>query len=70
MKNVNEVKSKDYYNEIDTELKRYEEYRPYKTKTMDWICNRIDWAYKWGKITKDQMEELAGRVCDYLGNAV
>ncbi len=53
---------KNYYNEIDFELKRYEEHKPYHTKSIDWICNRIDWCYKWKKIEKKQMEELADRI--------
>lgn len=56
----------DYYIEIDKELQRYENYAPYHIKTIDWICNRIDWAWKWKKITKEQMEELTDRVCKYL----
>ena len=28
---------------------------------MDWIANRIDWAWKWRKITKEQMIEFAAR---------
>ena len=51
-----------YYNEIDKELQRYEEFKPYHTKSIDWICNRIDWCYKWKKITQEQMEELSNRI--------
>jgi hypothetical protein len=57
---------KNYYKEIDEELKRYEEYKPWHTKSIDWICNRIDWCWKWRKITKNQMEELADRVTAIL----
>lgn len=52
---------KDYYTEINKELQSYENYKAYHTKTIDWICNRIDWCWKWRKITKEQMEELADR---------
>jgi len=55
-------KQKDYYKEIDEVLKRYEEYKPYFDKNIEWAANRIDWAYHWHKITEDQMEELADRV--------
>ena len=54
-------KEKDYFKEIDSALKDYEEYKSYKQKGMDWICDRIDWCWKWRKITKEQMESLADR---------
>ena len=50
-----------YYNEIDKVLKSYENYAPYHDRYMDWVANRIDWCWKWRKITKEQMEELAER---------
>lgn len=57
---------KDYYKEIDKVLTEYEEYRPYHTRNIDWACNRISWCYKWKKITKEQMEELADRATAIL----
>lgn len=54
-------KEKDYFKEIDLALKAYESYTPYPVKNMEWICNRIDWCWKWKKITRDQMESLADR---------
>ena len=59
---------KNYYKEIDKELKSYEENEPYHAKTITWICDRIDWAWKWRKITKEEMEELTNRVCICLMN--
>ena len=50
-----------YYEEINKALLSYEKYKPYHTKPIDWIANRIDWAWKWRKITKEQMVELATR---------
>lgn len=55
----------DYYKEIDEALCRYETYMPY-TKTIDWIANRIDWCWKFKKITEDQMAELADRTTAIL----
>lgn len=52
---------KDYYGEIDKGLREYEEHRSYHHWSMDWFANRIEWCWKWRKITKEQMEELAGR---------
>lgn len=54
-------KEYDYYSQIDDALKSYEEYKPYHQYKIDWICDRIDWCWKWRKITKEQMEELADR---------
>jgi len=50
-----------YYKEIDKVLKSYEKYKPYHDRDIDWAANRIDWCWKWRKITKEQMEELADR---------
>lgn len=50
-----------YYKEIDEALKSYEENKPFHPKKMEWISNRITWCWKWRKITREQMEELADR---------
>lgn len=52
---------KNYYHELDTALKSYEDFKSYHEKNIDWICHRIDWCWKWRKITKDQMSELSDR---------
>lgn len=52
----------DYYIQIDKALQSYENHKPYHTKSIEWICNRISWCWKWKKITKRQMEELCTRV--------
>lgn len=57
---------KDYYKEIDKVLTEYEEYKSYHTRNIDWACNRIAWCYKWKKITKEQMQELADRATAIL----
>ena len=57
---------KDFYKEIDTALKSYEDFEPYHVKDIDWICHRIDWCWKWKKISKNQMEELAIRATKIL----
>lgn len=51
----------DYYNEIDKALKSYEQYKPYHSKNIEWICNRITWCFKFRKISAEQMDELADR---------
>lgn len=52
---------RDYYKEIDRALRQHEEYHPYHTHSMYWISDQIDWCWKWRKISKEQMEELAMR---------
>lgn len=61
-----EKKQRNYYQEIDNALKSYEEYKPWHDKNIDWICNRIDWCWKFRRITEEQMEELADRCCKVL----
>ena len=53
---------KDYYKEIDDALLSYENFRPDHPKTLDWITDRIDWAWKWNKITEQEMTSLTYRV--------
>ena len=55
-----------FYQEIDTALKFYEEYKPYHSHSIEWITDRICWCWKWRKITQEQMEELAMRATDIL----
>lgn len=59
-------KQKDYYREISVAIRSYEEYKNWHDKTIEWICNRIDWCWKWRKITKEQMEELTDRIVDVM----
>ena len=62
--------ARDYYAEIDNALKVYEDGKPYIDKNIDWICDRIDWTWKWKKITESQMEELAERATNILDNMI
>ena len=65
-----EKQKRDYYEEIDNALKSYECYKPWHEKSIDWICNRIDWCWKFKHITEKQMEELANRVCKVMNGEV
>ena len=56
----------NYYQEIDTALKSYEEFKPYHSRKIEWITDRIWWCWKWKKITKSEMEELCERVINVL----
>ena len=62
------MKNKNYYEEINEVLKSYEDGKSYHTKNMDWAANRIVWAWKWRKITKEEMEELADRATAIFDN--
>jgi hypothetical protein len=55
-----------FYDEIDKALKSYEEFKPYHTKSLAWITDRIYWCYKWKKITQGQMEELCDRAIEIM----
>ena len=52
---------RDYYSEIDKALSRFEQSK-YPLHSIDWCANRIDWCWKWRKITHEQMVSLANRV--------
>lgn len=58
---------KDYYREIDEAIKRYEEYR-YATRNISWITNRIDWCWKFRKISREQMNELSSRITEVINS--
>ena len=55
-----------FYKEIDNALFSYENYKPYHTKSLEWICSRIDWCWKWKKITAVQKDELCNRAIAIL----
>ena len=55
-----------YYEQINNALLSYENHKPYHDKTLDWICDRIDWTWKWRKISEDEMIELAERTTNIL----
>lgn len=60
--------AKDYYGQIDKELRSYEENKPYHELGIDWVCSRIDWCWRFKKITEQQMNELADRAIKVLNN--
>ena len=62
------MKNKNYYEEINEVLKSYEDRKSYHTKNMEWVANRIDWAWKWRKITREEMEELTDRAISIFDN--
>lgn len=61
---------KSEYKKLSDYLRQYEEHKPYKEKSLDWICDRIDWAYHWRHISHLQMEELTDRACFILNGTM
>jgi hypothetical protein len=59
---------KDFYLELDTALKSYEEYKPWHPMSMEKITDKIVWCLRWKKISKEQMEELADRATKIYEN--
>lgn len=62
-------KVNDYAAQINNALREYEDcedYRHYKQHSIDWICNRIDWCWKFRKITEQQMNQFCDRVCEIM----
>lgn len=57
---------RDYYEEINKSLSDLEFYKPYCTRDIYWVCDRISWAWKWRKITEAQKDELADRAIKYM----
>ena len=62
-------KARNYYEEINTALHSYENLKSWNDKSISWICDRIDWYWKFRHITKAQMEELCDRCCAVLKNS-
>ena len=50
------------YQKIDKVLKQHENHK-YAERSLDSIADYIAWAWKWRKITKEEMENAADRVC-------
>jgi len=53
---------KNYYSEIDKVVTEYENHKLYHIKNIYWAADRVDWAWKWRKITEEEMEELSDRI--------
>ena len=59
---------KNYYNEINKAISEYENHHPYPTKSTSWIANRIDWCWRFRKISESELEELANRMTNIFKN--
>lgn len=50
------------YEKIDHVLKQHENHK-YSERSLDSIADYINWAWKWKKISREEMENAADRVC-------
>lgn len=50
------------YEKIDRALKQHENFK-YCERSLSSIADYIDWAWKWKKISRKEMENAADRVC-------
>lgn len=50
------------YEKIDRWIKQHEHYK-YCERSLDSVADYVAWAWKWRKITREQMESAADRVC-------
>lgn len=62
------AESNKYYDQIDKAIKSYEQLKPYHSMGTDKICDRIDWCWKWRKISEHQMHNLADRIVYIMDN--
>ena len=53
------------YEKIDKCLRQHEDGK-YTERSIDSICEYIDWAWKWRKITEAQKDEVCDRACAIL----
>lgn len=58
----------NYSKQIDDAIRRYEEGKSFKIHNTEWICNRIEWCWKWKKITEQEMNDFCERIIKILDN--
>lgn len=60
--------SNKYYDQIDKAIKSYEQFRSFHSMSHDKICDKIDWCWKWRKISETQMHNLVDRIVYLMDN--
>ena len=50
------------YEKIDRALYQHER-NGYHERSLDSIADYIDWAWKWRKISREEMESVTDRIC-------
>lgn len=62
--------SNKYYDQIDKAISSYEQFRSYHPLGPDRICDKIDWCWKWRKISEKQMHSLVDRIVYLMDNSL
>ena len=62
--------SRNYYEEINLGIRDYEEFKPYPRYKISWLTDRIDWCWKFRKITESQMKSLCDRMCNIFESGI
>ena len=65
MKKITKKVKPTEYEKISEAVERLENYK-HPIHSPEWCSNRICWAWKFRKITREQMEELANRMTEYF----
>ena len=60
--------SNKYYDQIDKAISSYEQFRSYHSISPYKICDKIDWCWKWRKISENQMHNLVDRIVYLMDN--
>ena len=61
-----DINMNKYENEINKALRSYENNKPYHIHNIDWICNRIDWCWKWRKISESNKNDFVYRIIEIM----
>ena len=54
--------SMNYEEQIDKAIREHEECKPCPRYKLEWISNRIDWCWKWSKISREKKDEFCDRM--------
>lgn len=57
-----------YYVQIDNAIKTYEDYKPYHPFSISYITDRIDWCWKFRKISAEEKDDLCDRVINIINS--
>ena len=60
----------NYEQQIDKAIKEYENCRPYHQHSIEWICNRIDWCWKWRKINEKNKNDFVDRIVKIMEDSI
>lgn len=52
----------DYTKQLNKALADYEQFKPVKQYPIEWICDRIDWCWKWKKIAEEEKDNFCERI--------